>query len=386
MKCLISFAFVAVSSYGAAQIYSYDRLNHLADVVVTGGRFAAVSSMNDGETRGTFLHSIRADGSIAWTLPLNQILPDTGWRLEPGPKGGVTLYGVQQKTRKTIISQLDSQGKLQWKREFPVLSSKWARDRFLVDDKGNSLVFHGPKPTLTRMDLKGKTAWTYNLANGDEFNAMVPLSDRSLVFIRREEGTKIIELNAKGQVVAESMPTAGYLLGTKGVRAFFQRPLKKTSVFECIDMTSGKLLWSTTGPNAPTRKVAIGSSGDLSISWSNSYSQHSIAHFASDGQLAWVKALSPRLRLDAIRSTDSGRVQALTTPYNSSKVETTLHTFSKEGIELKQTTAAVKSYSGDSQPIVELNKDLYVFSLFGEFNPGETRATGMIAKVWRLSK
>lgn len=383
MKCLISLALAAVSSFAAAQIYTYDRLDHLADVVVTGGRFAAVSSMNDGETPGTFLHTIRADGSVAWTVPLDQILPNTGWRIEPGPKGGVTLFGVQQKTKKTLVSQLDAQGRSQWKREFPVLSARWAQDRFLVDDKGNALIYHGPKPTITRMDTKGKTAWTYELAEGDEFNGMVPLSDRSFVFIRKEEGTKIIQLNAKGEVVVERMPTAGHLLGTKGEKAYFQRALKKTSIFECLDMRSGKLLWATTGPKVPTDRVAIGTRGDLSISWSNN-SQHSIAQFAPDGQLAWVKTLSPNLRLDAIRSTDSGRLQALTTPYSSSKVETTLHTYSKEGIELRHETAAVKSY-GNANQLVQLNDSLYVFSLFGEFNPGETRATGLIAKIWRVT-
>jgi len=386
MKCIFVSGIAVLCSFGYTQVYTYERLNQLGNAVVSGDRFAAISSMNDGETRGNFLHSIRADGSIAWTVPLSQLLPDIACTLDRGPKGGLTIQGFNSKSKTLVISQVNSLGKLLWSREFLSQRARWIQDPCVVDEMGNAMAFHGPDPTITRLDSKGKSVWTYRLGKGEELHGMAPLSDRSYVIVRTGDGAKTIELDAKGRVVKSRNSTAGYLLGIRGEKAFFQTPLKRTSVYDCISLPSRKVPWSPTGPNVGTRKVAIGPNDALSIAWSDNRGQHGIAHFSANGQLEWVKLLSSQLRLDAIRGIGAGQVQALTTPYNSSKVETTLHTFAKGGVEVGKMTAPVKSYSSETQPMIELNNHLYVFSLFGEFNPGETRATGLIGKIWRVGK
>lgn len=384
MKCLISLAFVALGASGFSQVFTYDRLDHLTGPVVIGKNFAAISSLNNGKSADNFLHSIEPDGSIAWTVSLAKLLPGIGCQIAGGSMQGVTLSGFNPKSKLVSVSQVDTKGKLMWTREFPFASTKWASRRCVVGSDGSSLTYHGPAPTVTHLSASGTPQWSYPLRAGQEIQSMVMLGDRTVLAVRYDDATKTIQLDAKGRVLSERTPTLGFLIANRGQKGFFQTLLKKSALFECFDLRTGKRLWSTTGPKANTMQAVVGPSDDLAIRWSSN-STHSIAHFGPSGELDWVKSLSSQIRLDTIRVTGSGRVQALTTPYNSTEVVTTLHTFARSGVEVASKAAPVKSY-GDSNQFVQLNGNLYVFSLFGVFNPGETQATGLIAKVWRVAR
>lgn len=384
MKCLVSFAVISVSALGHSQIFTYDRLDHMAHPVVAGKNFAAISSLNNGKSADTFLHSIQPDGSIAWTVSLARLLPGTGYRIAGGSKHGVILSGFNPKSKLVSVARVSPKGKLMWTRGFPLASSKWALRKCVAEPDGSSLIYHGSEPTVTRLSASGRPLWNFQLRAGQELYSMVPLGDRTVIAVRTDDVTRTIEIDAKGKVSEERVPTSGFLIANRGPKGFFQTLLNRSAIFECFDLRTGKRLWSTTGPRANTMQAVVGPNDDLAIRWSNN-STHSIAHFGPSGELDWVKNLSSQIRLDSIRVIGGGRLQALTTPYDSSKVVTTLHTFARSGMEVASTTAPLRSF-GESDQLVELNESLYVFSLFGEFNPGETPATGLIAKVWRLGR
>lgn len=373
-----------ISAQSSSQVFTFGKFDALSNPVASGQRLYAVSTFNDGQTRGTFLNSLKPNGSLVWSKNLLTTFGPYACHLLDAPKGGVILYGSHSKSGKIAVAGFDVEGKPTWKKEFPRMDKH--QDHCVRDADGNVIIYHGPTPSLSMITPSGKIAWTSPVGELGALNQIVATS-KGIYALHRSWAqsltTSITELDRKGKLVKvrkDAIP--GYVVAVRGNRMFTQEITSKAATFYAYSIDRGQKLWQGLGPRSNIHQAVVGASNDLTIACATNASAYSLAHFSPKGEMKWVKAIDPKFRLDALQSTGPGKVQALVVNYNMKS--TALQEFT-HGKLVKTMTLPLGPLSSKQSPFAKIGNDLYVFNVIGEFNPGETKASGLIGKVWKLS-